>query len=858
MRQIIFFIFFIAFSTYGFANKNTYKDKSKSIEFRVDDLLNRMTLDEKIAQLRHIHQRDYDSLGEFSLTKLKEFVDGKSFGAIEAFGYSAENYLKVVSKVNTYMRENTRLGIPVMPIMEGLHGVRQDGSTIFPQSLALASTFNPDMIYEMAKVIGKEMKAIGGKQNLSPVLDIAREQRWGRVEETYGEDPYLISVMGVNYVKGIRSENLVCCPKHYIAHGSPTSGLNLASVEGGKNSLMNIYLQPFKKVIEDADPLSIMNCYSSYEGEPITGSKFFMNDLLRDSLKFKGYVYSDWGSISMLNYFHRVAQNEMEAAYQALTAGIDMEASSNSYRYLKYLVENKILDEKYIDRAVKNVLYVKMACGLFDEPIPKFNSDFKNKLRTPEARILAKQLADESIVLLKNENNFLPLDIDKIKSVAVIGPNADMVQVGGYSWTRSNKDGVSPLQGITAFVNGKAEINYAKGCDLLTNDSSSFAQALLAAKKSDVALVFVGSQSGVYGRNIADFTSGEGFDLTDIKLPGVQEELLKAVAATGTPTVLVLIAGKPFKVNWAKNNLPAIITQFYGGEEQGNSIAEVLFGKVNPSGKLPITFAKEVGQLPIFYNYFPSDKGIYKKRGSIEKPGRDYVFSDPYPDYVFGYGLSYTDFLIDNISFSKEKLTPEDTLHVSLSVKNIGAREGKEVVQLYVRDLFSSIVKPVKELKAFKKISVPKGETTKLTLSLPMKELMFFDKTNRWIVEPGDYEIQIGNSSSDISYKKTIEIVDGNNGINHFKKQPVLESKLISSALNDEIVLKGEIKDIQATSLPDVTITTGKNSARANLDGSYTIVAKIGEKIKFSLQGYKTIEKTVTNDPVINVTMTIE
>ncbi len=853
--KVFIMVCFLIYSSTAICQINTYKDSTQSVEYRVNDLLKKMTLDEKIAQLRHIHQGNFDNQGKFSLQRFQNYVDGKSYGAFEAFGYSAQDYLKTVSTINSYLKNNTRLSIPAIPVMESLHGVVQDGCTIFPQSIAIAATFDPDLCYEMAVVIAKEMKAIGAKQTFAPVLDLARELRWGRVEETYGEDPFLVSKMGINYVKGIRSENLIATPKHFIAHGSPNGGLNLASVEGGKNALMNIYLQPFKKVFEQANPLSVMNCYSSYEGEPIAGSKYFLTSLLRDTLKFKGYVYSDWGSIGMLNYFQHTAQNEMEAAYQAIVAGMDLEAASDTYRYLKHLVENKILDEKYIDRAVKNILYVKFACGLFDESVPVANKNIKSTIHTSEAVSLARKIADESIVLLKNEKQILPLDVNKLNSIAIIGPNASILQVGDYSWSKGDTLGNTPLNGIKQLVGNKIKVNFAKGCDLTSQDSTGFKQAVQVAATSDIALVFVGSQSASLARDYFNSTSGEGFDLSDLKLPGVQEELLRAVSKTGTPTVLVLVTGKPFEVNWAKRNLPAILVQFYGGEQQGSAIANVIFGKVNPSGKLPVSIPQSASQLPVYYNYYPTDKGFYNQKGAINKAGRDYVFSTPYAAYTFGYGMSYTTFSLENIKLNKEIFNEKDTLQVTLNISNTGNFDGKEVVQLYVRDLYSSIVRPIKELKAFNKIAVPKGEKRQIILTLPLKELAFYNAESSLVVEPGVFEIQIGTSSDSIFYRKNIVINDMDEKVNPFSNLPMLDKSQTTASLGKEINVKGIISDIQATRIPYVYVSINGKQTLTGKDGKFNLKARIGEKLVFSKNGFRTIEKTITEDGVINITM---
>lgn len=830
-----------------------YKDPSISVESRVKDLLARMTLQEKVAQMRHIHSEDYDANGALDINKLINNTNGLSFGCIEAFPYSSEQFLKTIYHVQKYMREQTRLGIPIIPVMEGLHGTVQDGCTIYPQSIAVASTFNPGLTYRMAENIAKEMKAIGVKQVLSPGLDLARELRWGRVEETYGEDPFLVSQMGVAYVKGLRSYNLICTPKHFIAHGTPQGGLNLASVEGGKRQLLSLYMQPFYRVIKEANPLSIMNAYSSYDGEPVTGSSYLMKSILRDSLKFQGYVYSDWGSVSMLSYFHKTAKDGADAAVQSTVAGIDLEAGGRDYISLVRSVEEKKIDIKYIDQAVSNILYVKFASGLFEDPLPD-TSSLRKHIHTKQSISLSKEIADESAVLLKN-NKILPFDVNKIKSLAIIGPNADQVQFGDYTWTRSNEDGITPLQGIKSLAGRKLAIHYAKGCDLVSQDKTGFKDALKAVKLSEACVVFVGSQSASLAREYKNSTSGEGFDLSDLKLPGVQEDLIKELKALGKPVVVVLVTGRPFAIPWIKENADAIIVQWYAGEQGGNSIADILFGRVNPSGKLAVSFPQSVGHLPSFYNYSPTDKGFYHKQGSLENPGRDYVFSSPQALWPFGFGLSYTDFNYSNISVSNEKVLVTDTINVILDINNSGSIAGKEVVQLYVRDLVSSVVTPIKQLKQFHKVSLKAGETKQITLQLAVNDLFLYDKNYSRVVELGEFELQIGTSSTEIKLKKTITVLSGKES-ELTKPQPSATKANENLSVRGEVIeVKGTVRDVQATVLPGVAVRVkGKSySTITNSTGAYEIKANLNDTLQFYLKDYTEQEVIVTKDGNLSI-----
>ena len=509
--------------------------------------------------------------------------------------------------------------------------------------------------------------------------------------------------------------------------------------------------------MREAMPYSVMNSYNSYESIPVAASRWILDDILRGEMGFKGYITSDWGSVDMLRSFHRTAQDKAEAARQAVLAGVDVEVDGDCYEKLDSLVRAGVLPESEIDKCVSRVLTAKFAMGLFDKDYTK-RADLSKTVHTPEAVELALEAARESAILVKNEKNLLPLDVNQLRSVAVIGPNAAQVQFGDYMWTNSNEFGVTPLQGIEAITQGKVKINYAKGCEIHTQDRSGFAQAVASARNSDVALLFVGAMSGSPGRPWPNSVSGESFDLSDISLPGCQEELIRAVKATGKPTVVVLVAGKPFAMPWVKDNCEAVIVQWYGGEQEGRAIAEILFGEVNPSGRLNVSFPQSTGHLPVYYNYYPSDKGFYHDPGSPEKPGRDFVFSSPDPVWAFGHGLSYTTFKYKSMQVSGKEFTADGICEITVEVANTGKRDGKEVVQLYVNDVVSSVVTPIKELRRFEKVFIPVGETRKVTFSLPMKELALWNSDMKEVVEPGDFELQVGAASDDIRLTEIITV----------------------------------------------------------------------------------------------------
>ena len=579
-----------------------------------------------------------------------------------------------------------------------------------------------------------------------------------------------------------------------------------------------------------------------------------MTELLRDRWDFQGYVYSDWGAIGMLNYFHKTAQNSAEAAIQALTAGLDAEASDNSYAELQQLVENGMLDVKYIDQAVARILTAKFNMGLFEYPLP-MEKNYDKVVHAPAHVSLARKIAEESIVLLQNENNILPLQMNKLKSIAVIGPNADQVQFGDYTWSRDNKDGVTLLEALKERAGNQLTLNYAKGCDLVTDDRSGFKEAVDVAKKSDVCIVVVGSASASLARDYSNATCGEGFDLSDLTLTGVQEDLVEAIHATGKPVIVVLLSGKPLAMSWIKENIPGIVVQWYPGEQGGLALADMLLGKVNPSGKLNYSFPQSVGHLPCYYNYLPTDKGFYRSPGSKNKPGKDYVFSSPKALWAFGHGLSYTDFEYLSATTSKEDYACEDVIEVTIAIRNTGDYDGLEVPQVYVRDMVSSVVMPVQELKGFEKVLIKKGETKQVIIKIPVSELALYNKEMKKVVEPGAFELQIGRASDDIRIKKVITVERASE-----KYIPTLrdKEKKVSSTKNmtaTPVVVKGTIRDVQANLLPQVTVKVGKEEVVTNSKGEYSICAMSTDTLIVSGSKFKTEHISIEGRQVINIRM---
>lgn len=848
-NSFVFTLLILCFQQGLGAQQLPYKNSALPVKDRVDDLLQRMTLDEKIAQIRHIHSWNIFNGQELDEDKLKSFVGDIGWGFVEGFPLTGENCRKNMRIIQEYMIKNTRLGIPVFTVAESLHGSAHEGSTIYPQNIALGSTFNPELAYRKAAMTSCDLHAQGMRQVLAPCMDVVRDLRWGRVEESYAEDPFLCGMMALAETRGYLDNDISPMLKHFGPHGNPLGGLNLASVECGMRDLHEIYLKPFEMVVTQLPVRAVMSTYNSWNRIPNSASSYLLTEVLRKQWGFDGYVYSDWGAIDMLQTFHHTAGTPAECAVQALSAGLDVEASSECYPYLKQLIEQGEFDERILDESVRRVLTVKFERGLFEDP---FGEKIKKSvMHSAESVALARKIADESVVLLKNENGLLPLNADRLKSIAVIGPNAAQVQFGDYSWSRDNKDGITPLAGLEKLIGDKVAIHYARGCSMMSEDTSLIPEAVAAAQKSDIALLFCGSSSASLARDYSNTNCGEGFDLHDLQLTGAQHELIKAVYATGKPVVLVLVSGKPFTIAWEKEHLPAILVQWYAGEQAGNSIADILFGNVNPSGKLTFSFPQSVGHLPAYYNHLPSDKGFYKKPGSYENPGRDYVFSSPAPLWAFGHGLSYTSFSMENMKVEVEK----DSIIVKAEILNTGKRAGQEVVQLYVRDLVSSVVTPVKQLKAFIKTDLQPGERKEILLRFPVAELALTTETGQRLIEPGEFEIQLGDASDHILMKEVIRI--GGEVKNISADQSAVQNERIGTG--KPMTVRGTVRDVQATLVDQVSVWSvaqNKEVGRTNKKGEYEVRVASDDVLIFHRKGYLRQRVAVDNHSDMNVKLT--
>lgn len=771
IRACLFRTGFIVFVVYCFplsTEAQPYKDVSLPVDQRVDDLLGRMSLEEKVAQL---------GMNNFDGYKLNTH----GYGVCETPFVHVQDIAVRSREIKKFAREETRLGIPPIQTGECLHGVLAYGATIFPQSIAQGSTWNPELIREMAAMIAVEASAVGIDQALSPVFDLARDPRFGRMEECYSEDSYLAGEIGCAFVCGMQGDprqtlyklemdKVMCTAKHFAGYSVPVAGLNVAPASIGEREMRSLHLAPFEKAVKKGNVYAVMPSYNEVDGVPAHANKFLLQRVLRDEWDFQGYVFSDYSAIGMMHYLHKTAGSFEDAALKAIVSGVDMDAPrSDSYKFLVPLVKENKLDVSLIDQACRRILTTKFKAGLFEKPFPD-PAAVQKRVHIPAHVDMARKVAEESIILLKNEDNLLPLDTKKIKSLAVIGPNADQVQYGDYSWTRDNSTGITVLQGIRELVGNKVDIRYAKGCSISGLEKDGFDEAVAAAQNSDVVVLVLGGTSVIlsglgWGKgpgefeNEEPFTCGENYDRSDINPPGVQRDLAKAVFATGKPVILVMIHGRSWSISWEKENIPAILEAWYPGEQGGAAIANILFGKVNPSGRLTVTVPQSVGHIPVFYDYKPSGKGDRELPGTPEKPGRNYVFSSPEPLFPFGFGLSYTDYEYSAMNVSREIFGINDTVNISVVVKNTGTMEGKEVVQLYVRDKISSVTTPLMALKRFQKINLKPGESKEVTFSIMPKDLALWNENMQLVTEPGVFELIVARSAVDVKFRKDIEYI---------------------------------------------------------------------------------------------------
>ncbi|KAL5116241.1 hypothetical protein ACEQ8H_005906 [Pleosporales sp. CAS-2024a] len=753
----------------------TYKDSSASIDDRVADLLSRMTIEEKTAQLIQgdISNWINTTTNAFNSTGLEWNFKVRAGQFYVGYPMPPEWISAGIKRAQDYIMHNTTLGIPALVQTEGIHGVLYGNATIFNSPIAQACSWDPELIKEMAVVIGKESRALGINQIFAPLADLARELRYGRVEETYGEDGFLAGEMAHDYVKGIQSLNVSATVKHFAAYSNPEQGLNTGPVHGGERELRTTWLPSYKRAIIDGGAWSIMGAYHSYDGIPSIADDHLQETILREEWGYDYFVTSDAGATDRLCCAFKLCQcktadkpiDKEAVTLMALPNGNDVEMGGGSYNFetIPRLVEDGKLDMKMVDRAVARQLRAKFAMGLFENPYMGVPANAtKSIVHTPEHVELARRIEAESIVLLENKNRTLPLS--KSSKIALIGPMANITNLGDYVVYRSqyNPANVTPLQGLQRATNGT--ITYSQGCERWSNDQSGFPDAVAAAQAADIAVVMVGTWSRDQNELWAGLnaTTGEHVDVASLTLVGAMGPLVQAIVETGKPTVVVYSSGKPVTEPWISDNAAALVQQFYPGEQGGNGLADVLFGDVNPSGKLSVSIPHDVGTLPVYYDYLNSgratDPGTIRANGTL-KFGHQYVLNTPQPLYEFGYGLSYSNFTYSNLTLSKTRVSANDTVTATVSVTNTSPVDGKEVVQMYVQDVLASVVVPNMELKGFKKIFVKAGETVLARIDLKVADWGLWNRKMQYVVEQGDFVVHAGSSSKDLRGKATVVVV---------------------------------------------------------------------------------------------------
>lgn len=761
-----------------------YKNSKADLEQRVKDLLGRMTIEEKVGQISallgwEMYEKSGNKIGvsvQFRQA-IKERHIGMLWATLRADpwtrktlsnGLSPYESAMATNALQKYTLENSRLGIPLFIAEECPHGHMAIGTTVFPTSIGQGSTWNPDLIQKMASAIAREARVQGAHIGYGPVLDLAREPRWSRLEETYGEDPFLNGVMGAAMVQGFQGtdlksgSNIISTLKHFTAYGVPEGGHNGGSVNTGQRELFQSYLSPFKAAVK-AGALSVMTAYNSVDGIPCSANPFLLKDVLRKQWNFKGFTVSDLGSIEGVFMSHRVAGTQRDAAALAMNAGLDADLGGNGFN--KGLIESirqGAVSEARLDSAVANVLRLKFKMGLFEKPYVDPGLA-KSGVRTTEHIKLARQVARESIILLKNRNNILPFKSD-IKKIAVIGPNADNMynQLGDYTAPQKDESVVTVLDGIRARAGKAIQVDYVKGCAVRDTNSSNISEAVAASRNADVSILVLGGSSARDFKTeyistgaakvsdekkgaVPDMESGEGYDRMSLDLLGKQTELLQAVLATGKPVVVVMIEGRPLNLNLANERADAILTAWYPGQEGGHAVADVLFGDYNPAGRLPVSVPVSVGQLPVYYNYKSPSK-------------HNYVEGSSKPLFSFGYGLSFSSFKYSELSSIVDEAGDHLVVKVRVKVKNESAREGDEVVQLYLRDDVSSVVSADKQLVKFRRIHFNPGEEKIVEFSLDTADLALYDRSLKNVVEAGTFTLMAGSSSDNLPLSTKLEI----------------------------------------------------------------------------------------------------
>lgn len=754
-----------------------YKDASLPVDERVDILLEQMTLNEKVGQLLcPLGWPMYERVGDkVEVSQLfKDRMAQQPLGSLWAVlradpwtrktlanGLNPRLAAEALNKIQKYAVENTRLGIPILIAEECPHGHMAIGTTVFPTALSQAGTFDEALMHRMGEVIALEARLQGSGVGYGPVIDIAREPRWSRMEETFGEDPYLTGVLATAIVKGMQGEDIsdgrhvFSTLKHFAAYGIPEGGLNGECAHVGMRTLLSEYVPQFKRAVE-AGVGTIMTSYNSIDGVPCTGNRYLLTDLLRNQWGFDGFVYSDLQSIEGIATTHRCAATYEDAGAIALKAGVDVDLEGNSYKHLMTAYEKGKVTIDDIDRAVRNVLRKKFELGLFENPYVDPAKAAKT-VRSKEHREVAREVARKGIALLKNDG-ILPLS-KSLKRVAVIGPNADVAynQLGDYTAPQAREEIRTVLDGVRSHVSSGTEVVYVKGCAIRDTTASNIAEAVEAAKSCDVTILVVGGSSARDFKTeyfstgaakvdenaaLADMDSGEGYDRASLNLLGDQEKLMGALINAGVKLVVVYIEGRPLNMNMASQGANALLTAWYPGEQGGEAVADVVFGDYNPAGRIPVGIPRNVGQIPVFYS---------------KRPSHDYIDSKAAPLYAFGYGLSYTTFAYSDLVIAPSR---EEGVYqtVECTVTNTGNRDGEEVVQLYLRDEVGSVETPHMQLRGFKRIALKKGESAKVKFDLRFDDLALYNSELKQVVEPGTWQVMVGAASNDLRLKGKFEI----------------------------------------------------------------------------------------------------
>jgi len=755
------------------------------VEQRARDLLGRMTLQEKVAQLGCVWAQALVEKGQFSAGRAKQALrwgTGQVTRIGSSTGLRPRESAAFTNRIQRWLREETRLGIPCLVHEESTAGLCARDADQLPQALGLAASFDPERVEQAARLIREQMLAVGARQTLAPVLDVARDPRWGRVEETYGEDPYLVSRMGVAFVRGLQGpslrEGVVATGKHFLGYGLSEGGHNHKPVHLGPRELREVFARPFAAAIQEAGLASVMNAYSEVDGLPCGASPEILDDLLRGELGFQGTVVADYFTTALLIASHRVAGDKAQAARLALEAGLDVELPAlDCYAELPGLVESGALDPGLVDRSVLRVLRQKLELGLFERPFVEEGAA-PRLYQSSRARQLARQLARESLVLLRNQGELLPLSPD-LDCIAVLGPAADDVRLlqGDYhypahlemSYLRAGEAAaapppdpeqsrfepgpyfpptITPLEGIRTAVSEGCELLCARGCDVLDPDPAGIEEAVQLARRAQVAVLCVGGRSGLVPR----CTVGEFRDAAGLGLPGVQQQLVEAVVATGTPTVVVVISGRVHALPWIAEHVPALLMAWVPGEEGGAALADVLFGEAAPSGRLPVTLPRSAGQVPL-YHYRRWSTGPLL--GSFSA---DYTDQPATPLFAFGHGLSYTRFSYEALELSAEHTAADQPLWISCRIRNAGSREGEEVVQLYVQDPLATVTRPIQQLAGFARVALRPGEGRRVRFRLDPSQLAFYDRRMTLVVEPGEVRVWVGAASDDLRLSGSFRI----------------------------------------------------------------------------------------------------